>query len=199
MGQHQIVDKLRLEFAEEITSERQIVYILAEIGKLLEHENLKSKYPTITFYRDWAVHTKLDRSSVADSLVRLFDDYVTSKNTTASNTLKNLVTPQTLRDEITAYLNRHKLTFPCCTDGVLWKRFVKYLAGVIDETPLHCSLWKPTPKTKHVENITVSRSRNKDGTAMLTWNAVCHTDPPAGVEKSIEVVLLPGIDKVKLP
>lgn len=53
MGQHQIIEKLRLEFDGEITSERQVVYILVEIGKLLEHDNAKATYPTITFYRDW--------------------------------------------------------------------------------------------------------------------------------------------------
>jgi hypothetical protein len=41
MGQHQIVEKLRTEFQGEITSERQVVYILVEIGKLLEHEGAK--------------------------------------------------------------------------------------------------------------------------------------------------------------
>lgn len=199
MGQHQIVEKLRLEFAGEITSERQVVYILVEIGKLLEHENAKQAYPTITFYRDWAVHTKLDRSGVADSLVRLFDEYVTSNNITASDGLKELVSPWTLRRELRKYLKQHNLAFPCCKDGVLWKRFVKYLAGVIDETPLHCSLWKPNKKTNHVESITVSRSRNLNGRAMLTWEARCHNAPPAGVETSIEVVLLPDFDQVALP
>jgi len=200
MGQHQIVNKLKLEFDGEITSERQVVYILVEIGKLLEHDNAKGTYPTITLYRDWVVHTKLDRSAVADSLVRLFDDYVTSNNTTASDKLKELVSPLTLRQELTTYLTHHNLAFSCCKDGVLWKRFVKYLAGVIDETPLHCSSRNTgKKKTNHVESITVSRSRNQNDTAMLTWEALCHNHPPAGVDTTIQVVLLPDIDMIALP
>src|SRR5438445_8979575 len=122
MGQHQIVEKLKLEFDGQITSERQVVYILVEIGKLLEHDKAKGTYPTITFYRDWVVHTKLDRSAFADNLVRLFDDYITSSNTTASDKLKELVSPLTLRHELTTYLTEphHNLDFPCCKDGVLW-------------------------------------------------------------------------------
>jgi hypothetical protein len=201
MGQHQIVEKLRLEFDGEITSERQVVYILVEIGKLLEHDNAKRTFPTITFYRDWAVHTKLDRSEFADELVRLFDDYITSNNATASDKLKELVGPLKLRRELRTFLAHHDLTFSCCEDGVLWKRFVKYLAGIIDETPLHCSLWekKNKDKTNHVESITVSRRRNLNGTAMLIWEANCHNAPPAGIETDIEVVLLPDFDQVDLP
>jgi hypothetical protein len=180
MGQHQIIDKLKLEFDKEIKSEGQVVYILVEIGKLLEHGNAKGAFPTITFYRDWVVHTKLDRSRVADSLVRLFDDYVTSNNTTASDSLKELVRPLTLRRELTTYLAQHHLDFPSCNKGILWKQFVKYLAGVIDETPLHLSLRNTNSKTNHVRSVTVSRRRNLNGTAMLTWKAHCHTSPPAG-------------------
>jgi hypothetical protein len=200
MGQHQIVDiKLKPESEVEITSERQVVYILVEIGKLIEHDNAKEKYPTIMFYRNWVVHTKLDHSAVADKLVRLFDDYITSNNKTASDTLKQLVSPQTLRAELKKVLKRYSLTFLCCEDGVRWKRFVKYLAGIIDETPLLCSLSKPYKKTKHVESITVSRRRNLNGTAMLTWKAECHNPPSVGIETDIEVELLPDIDQVALP
>src|SRR5262249_3849019 len=119
MGQHQIVEKLRTEFKDEIKSERQIVYILVEMGKLLEHDHPKRTYPTITFYRDGSVHTKLDRSPRADSLVQLFDDYISSGNKTASSSLKELVSPLTLRKELTTYLTHHKLELPCCIDGVL--------------------------------------------------------------------------------
>ena len=208
MGQHQIVEKLKIEFNNEITSERQVVYILVEIGKLLEHDDAKQMYPTILFYRNWVVHTKLDQSAVADRLVRLFDDYVTSNNKTASETLKGLVSPQTLRAELRKFLKQHRLKFSCCEDGVLWKRFVKYLAGIVDEVPLRCSWSKRFKKddpngsallTNHVESVTVSRRRNLDGNAMLTWSAHCHTVPPSGVETEIEVLLLPDIDQIALP
>jgi len=199
MGQHQIVEKLRLEFDTEITSERQVVYILVEIGKLIEHDKAKEKYPTTMFYRNWVVHTKLDHSAVAESLVRLFDDYITSSNTAASDKLKGLVIPLTLRHELKVFLAHHKLTFSCCENGVLWKRFVKYLARIVDETPLGCPLSKPYKKTNHVESVTVSRRRNLNGTAMLTWTANCHNSPPAGIETEIEVILLPDIDEVDLP
>ena len=45
MGLNQIVEKLRREFDGEIASERQVVYILVEIGKLVEHDGSRRGYP----------------------------------------------------------------------------------------------------------------------------------------------------------
>ncbi len=196
-----IIDKLKLEFKKEIKSEPQVVYILVAISKLLEHDKVKQTYPTITFYRDWAVHSKLDRSPEADDLVRLFDDYITSKNSVASERLKALVSPMKLREELTKAVRRYDLDFPCCNqgEGILWKQFVKQLAGVIDGISLNYSLGKGKKKTNHVKSVTVSRHRNYNGTAMLRWEAEYDGSPPAGVDNYIEVVLLPNIDNVGLP
>jgi hypothetical protein len=203
MGQTQIEEKLDQEFRRDTASESQVVYILVEIGKLLEHDKAKSQFRAINFYRNWVVHTKLEQSDLADELVRAFDEYVASNNQTASDRLKELVSPQMLRDELAAFLAVHHLTFPCCADGGLWKRFVKYLAGVIAQSPLRCSLPRdknnPPKPTRHVKSVTVSRSRDQDGRAMLTWEADCHTAPPAGVDTTITVVLLPDIDQIALP
>jgi hypothetical protein len=199
MGQHQIVEKLQQEFERELNSEAQVVYVLVEIGKLLEHGEAKAKYRTINFYRNWAVHTKVSGSTLADELIHTFDRYITDNNVDSSKTLKNFVSPQTLRIELREYLKTpHGLTFPSCEDGVLWKRFVKHLAGVISQTPLLCTVRKASQPTKYVESVTVSRSRNQQKRAMLTWEAKCHTEPPIGVKTTLDVVLLEDIDVIML-
>jgi hypothetical protein len=73
MSQHQIEQKLQEEFGRELASEAQVVYVLVEVGKLLEHRKVKKKYKTINFYRNWVVHTKLEQSEFADDLVRTPD------------------------------------------------------------------------------------------------------------------------------
>ena len=44
MAQPAIVEKLSRELDQEITTERQVVYLLAEIRKLLEIRDEKRKY-----------------------------------------------------------------------------------------------------------------------------------------------------------
>jgi len=200
MSQHQIEEKLQEEFKRELTSEAQGVYVLVEVGKLFEHRKAKKHYKAINFYRNWVVHTKLEQSEFADDLVRTFDEYIANNNQDSSKRMKDLVSPLRLRHELNEFLGEH-VKSPYFENDILWKRFVKYLAGVIDQTPLHyipSNKRMPSPPTKHVKSITVSRTRNQQGRAMLRWEAECHTLPPPGVQTTLDVVLLEGVDVIML-
>jgi hypothetical protein len=69
-----IVQKLAEEFALRITSERQVVYILVELRKLLEKRGTLQSYRALELCCGWAAHSKLDRSS-AREVTKLFDRY----------------------------------------------------------------------------------------------------------------------------
>jgi hypothetical protein len=69
-----IVQKLKKELAERITSERQVVYILVELRKLLEAKGALGNYKALNLCCDWTVHPKLDRKP-AQEITKLFDEY----------------------------------------------------------------------------------------------------------------------------
>jgi hypothetical protein len=69
-----ILSKLDTELQQEITSERQIVYILVETRKLLEDLPETDGFETLDFYCNWAVHRQMDRAS-AKALVRRVDQH----------------------------------------------------------------------------------------------------------------------------
>ena len=71
-----IVGKIAAEFEQEILSQRQVVYILVELRKLLEAEgrDRDARYRALIFCCDWAVHPKLNRES-AKVITLLFDQY----------------------------------------------------------------------------------------------------------------------------
>jgi hypothetical protein len=69
-----IVQKLTEEFAQQVASERQVVYILVELRKLLERKGSLQSYRALGLCCDWAAHPKLDRSS-AQEITKLFDQY----------------------------------------------------------------------------------------------------------------------------
>lgn len=72
--EHDIVQKLTAEFSQPITSERQVVYILVELRKLLEKKETLDHYRTLKTCCDWAVHPKLSFAS-AQAITKLFDEY----------------------------------------------------------------------------------------------------------------------------
>src|SRR6266566_2316501 len=69
-----IIAKLSNELAEPIVSERQVVYILVELRKLIELNDDGDTFKTLKFYCDWAVHAVL-KAPPAQEIVRYFDKY----------------------------------------------------------------------------------------------------------------------------
>ena len=72
MARHSIVEKLQKELEEEVTTERHVVYILAEVRKLLEVRGRAddNKFKALHFYCSWALHTKMKREGAARILER---------------------------------------------------------------------------------------------------------------------------------
>lgn len=61
-----IWSKLRRELNEPISSERQVVYILVELRKLLELSGSDEHFPALNFYCDWALHAVLDQEGAQE-------------------------------------------------------------------------------------------------------------------------------------
>jgi hypothetical protein len=149
-----IVDKLRFELREPIQSERQVVYILAELRKLLELESIArsaagepadSSYFALRFFCDWSVHVRLDQSG-ARRIVQRFNQYQKFIEELASR--GNAVDPGFLqeldqslnltkfREQLGAYLKIHDLDPAIATDDDQWTEFLVYYARVIEDAPL---------------------------------------------------------------
>ncbi len=56
-----IIYKIEKEL-KNLDSEAQVVYILTQIFRIIESKNQEVEYPCINFYRNWTVHSKIDRN-----------------------------------------------------------------------------------------------------------------------------------------
>jgi hypothetical protein len=72
MTRESIVEKLRAEFNNGIATEAQASYVVSEVRKLLEQQQLKQQYEYLTFHCDWAAHSKLD-GRMTQKILKLFD------------------------------------------------------------------------------------------------------------------------------
>lgn len=68
----QIIEKLKKELEKEFISEPQIVYIFTRIGKILEVDNKKNRYPVLYFYRNWIVHSEINDTARIKSDLEVF-------------------------------------------------------------------------------------------------------------------------------
>lgn len=140
-----IIAKLNSELSEPILAERQVVYILVELRKLMEINDDAGAYPALRFHCDWAVHSKL-KGPAAQELVRLFDanqKWLEVKGSKgpglpAVNKWVAMLRLSAFRNELDAYLTVHQLPTTFVTSRASWNTFVRYYARVVEDCPLKC-------------------------------------------------------------
>ncbi len=178
MARHSIIEKLHSELRRPVETEMQVVYILVEVRKLLEHDAQKGRYPVLNFYGNWVVHTRLSASPIADRIVRLFDDVLYGKASDAIETkledeMVDFFDERTLRAELRTFLESSDLPAEICTDAARWRAFRKMLAGVIEDVPLELRTSDPT----HFIKIVIVKNKSTEDTLHVEWQMVMHSHP----------------------
>ena len=135
------LSKLDEELRQEITSERQVVYVLVETRKILEGSGKTDGFETLDFFCNWAVHTQMDRTS-AKALVRKVDQHFakllgSGLNVQESGWLDELLSLDSFRTQFLNFLRTHGLPEEICGDQA-WPIFLHYYARVIQDCPLLC-------------------------------------------------------------
>ena len=154
--------KLRRELSEPISSERQVVYILVEIRKLLELNADADRFPALNFYCDWAVHAVMDKEG-AKRIVRRFDELQRINDESRDGGTEPVIDQRLrteldettelrrFRDQLGAYLSRNQLDPSVAAESASWRTFMKFYAQVVEACPLTCS----EPGLRHVDEVIV--------------------------------------------
>lgn len=117
---------LKKELIAPIRSEKQVAYILGEIRKKLEPDELsKEKYFALSMYCDWVLHSKLDRKGAVEFL-KTID--INNRDSAKKISL------ETFREEFLSYLSENNLPVEIVNDE--WFQFRKYFLNIITSVPL---------------------------------------------------------------
>jgi hypothetical protein len=124
------------------THDSQVVYILVELRKLLDHYNAKASL--VRFYADWAVHTKKDRITAefkqvarsiyldAKATIEATDPELAEKH----SPLIAFAHGDTLASELQAFLIKHGIPRNLTQDAESWDSFVSFLVRVLENQPI---------------------------------------------------------------
>jgi hypothetical protein len=155
-----IILKLQRELAEPISTERQVVYILVEIRKLLEtNAALKKKYDALWFHASWAVHAEMRGwDGIAAKLLQYFDEaYPLLREKELHELPREL--GRAVEDAMSLdHFRRHLQDF--LTEQGLntsiakkyWTEFLRLYASVIQDSPLIVS----QQNIKNLSNVVVT-------------------------------------------
>jgi len=152
MARDEIVEKLNnfLTSHNPVTEECQIVYLMVEVRKIIDHEKSNKKYPLLKFYSDWTVHTEKDY--VTPEMKKMMEVmYKTAEIEIENPALRKAGSPimqfaymEGLGKETKDFLENHGMDSTLTTQKDKWLAFIMLLVKVLENQPIIA----PTPKVE---------------------------------------------------
>jgi hypothetical protein len=161
-----IVGKLTSFLNESVDTECKVVYLLAEVRKLLERDDPEYKMGSLWMYCHWALHVDLESPKTTEGLLERVDRWVTNTVAYLSpsgpwtfreefNLFKDFVYLNTFRHQLQTFLAAYGLPTTICSDSDHWNRFIQEYSGVIEDGSLSAVGKKATLKA--VEKVTFEK------------------------------------------
>jgi len=146
MGQKQIAIKLTNLLVKGLGSagEPNVVYMLVELRKILEHEQAELKYPHLKFFADWAVHIRKDKISapmkaMLEIAYREAADAIAKEGNLDDPSVAPVLSFAKLsefRDELRSFLEAQNIPSDITRSDPEWKVFTHHLIQVLEGQPL---------------------------------------------------------------
>jgi hypothetical protein len=158
MRRNSILRKLSRELAQDITTERQVMYILVEVRKAIEQEREIENYHALDFYCSFALHTKMSKIG-AQRILERFDKAhpILVKDEPLPRYLHGEIGKTTkltnFREEMKAFVTTNNLPTRLFTKPDEWVEFVHHYGNVIDECELE--LEGDTTRLKFINRVVV--------------------------------------------
>lgn len=153
MALDEIVGKLDKFLREDISVDKEscVVYLMVELRKLLDHQNVKEKYLTLRFYCDWTVHIKKDRNMAGITEIANHIDKLVPRNRTLSQKeadyILGFLRMTKLNDEMNGFLKENDLSLGKLGNASNWRVFSNTLGEVLSGQPI----LNPNPSIKSIE------------------------------------------------
>ena len=136
-----ITEKLRKHLAGGVKTECRVVYLLAEIRKILEAEKPNPRPVAVWMFCHWALHVNLTRSHTTSDFLEQIDAFTISKNITGlpepdgtfsiadeQRLTRDLLFLTNLRVQLRNFLQSHKLSTRLCDRDTSWFAFLSAFA-----------------------------------------------------------------------
>jgi hypothetical protein len=137
----EIIRKLQAELDQPISSERQVVYILVELRKLLEQQEMLTNFKTLKLCCDWAVHPRLDWAP-AQEIINYFDGYEKEYRRSGIGVAQYNLRPmldflehKKFRRELIAACEEGGMSADAFSEDQSWRSFILHYTGVIEDCP----------------------------------------------------------------
>jgi hypothetical protein len=177
MARNSIIEKLGRELSGEfpIRRESQVVYVMAEIRKVIEHEREYDGhcYEVLELFCHWVLHIAVDRRTNADRIrlfLRAFDlrDGMEIGDFLKSGFYNNIMQLEAFRGALDQFLVDHGLPADTVHSFRSWSGFVYLYTSVVAEVPLRYSKADLLPD--EIEELIIRHVRDPQSEInMVNW------------------------------
>jgi hypothetical protein len=174
-----ILSKLKAKLGGPLENEAEVVYVMVEIRKYLDHTDPKAvEFKVLRTYCDWVVHLFLDRGGAKDVLDAL--DNAIAAGESDEEVRKKLrkrheqISLNQFRSELQKFLGSNDLPRIVVDNDKSWGQFLKhYVAAVSD-----CAFVSKDPPghprairraTLEINDNTKSAELSQEGVVNVTW------------------------------
>jgi hypothetical protein len=148
-------------------SEAEVVYVLIETRKFLEHEGTgkKSSFATLKFFCDWVAHVKLSFSGAKKVLSRL-DAEIGASGPFVPETLQpeseiyRLMSLEPLKEEMNEFCRDNHLPEQWTTNPIMWRDCTRFYGNVVMDCPLDITRGAAAPR--YIKQLTLTNAVNLD-------------------------------------
>jgi hypothetical protein len=132
----ELLKKLEATLAEGIRAERDVVYLLVEVRKLMDREDYEDS--VIKSFTNWAVHSELEQKGEGTTdLLREFDEVVRLRK---EENKGSLCPPhcsfETFRRNLGALLSIYQLSSEVVDNERAWMAFARLYSAVVSDCPI---------------------------------------------------------------
>lgn len=136
--EHEILHKLRAHLSEPFQKERDVVYLLVEIRKLLTHifparDDEIIEFPVLRMYCDWVVHTELS-GAAKDNILMGLDKVIKAPGNEKIHF--DVLAFHLLHRDLCKFLVQLDLPKMLETDYAQCGLFLRFYINIVSECPL---------------------------------------------------------------
>ena len=131
---NELIEKLRAVLSEDLSDERQVVFILSKTRKLIENEGREEHFPLVKRYTDWALHSKIERTSPMRKMLEDLEHTILSETYEPSIAL-DVANAAEFKEEFINLLSQFNISNRL-NDTPYWRVFRKYLIETLIDCPL---------------------------------------------------------------
>lgn len=171
----ELLRKIQHVLDRRITNEKQVVYLLVEVRKLMDRDGYKD--PVLRTFSNWIVHTSLEnRAEGSTFILREFDQHMTEilEHKRKSPNLEH-ISLGAFRAALIRCFQHFGLSAKFVNKGADWKKFGQLYCAIVGECPITFKASKTKLKyIKQVELTGVSQGVLVKEWPMVHWRLTFH-------------------------